>query len=1136
MTSKILKELYKSQNPLHFLMGLKNFSFDEAYKKINQCYLHPFTRSLLNQNNTLPSTYTDIRNITNHYFTGNIEGELAWLLKSIVIHKDKLNDFFNYEQDFQENILFNNYDKALDIVEQVNDKICYSYWGMENTFSLKDRKNGNNDNWSFLKEINTNVTENLSLIFSEFFSKKAEKEVSTLQYKRELENIINGLDSQNTEIFVFRLGSIFYNHYNHLDALVFIENYSSIIDRYLSLIEILNILANNEENKNIVIKILLELKNQGFNDYKIDRLLELTKFKKELRDFNIDILNLFDKYSKGEYQEALEECKDLIGQSPQCIELFEIYIKCLLEQNLQFIETNTSKNIDEILKSLYTLHSKDDNFFEAEENLFKFYLNFPKCDFSKQLISLVLNISGSNLNNNVHKNLYFTHSKYCNPKILSSNPLDLYFNAQLFDNHLSLRINYLIGNGNIDALDLIADIPHFKKNIYKSRIGYNFKEKFNQDILENLINYKNLSLHLFEEILIYYFKYCIDGDKIGKLLEILVDAYFRNKFLLRRLKTNDLISQIIEKDYYYDQCNINLPIFFYITNSESYFLFASLDTYLSSSEILKPSHITLVKDDSEESKKIYLLEKICNLEVLNKFYSLFENDEEILDERINILRNLIPINDDSSDKYFEEIAVISRKKRIDSTIQNYNDGKISLNFDGIREENISSLETSFNRFIKLRDYTEKNDLKVIETDVLIKRYLDEFLNRDDRFQDASFVAFKSIFLEIVDLFLFSKEHGLDGDLSTRIRHGILENKLRFVFSNNDLISTKNNDVYGDVEYWRRLCNELDYIDEISNEIQVVIQNFSQQVDSLISSLKNDYIQIKSSKHPNKEKAFFNYIFTEEYLWILYKDVNDNIFKYVDFQNYCFDILKVYTENILMQISKLIQQDIKEQFLFFLDDFEIKIDLIDKIGGDVLSELKQKIKFAKTQVEYELMEISKWFKLTTFFDVETLDIETIVLTSLEIINNNNDFKIDPTTNLPSNNYLVENGYSYIEIFKILFENAIKHSKVDISNLDLVINVAEPLIIGNEQKDLSLVLKISISNNISDEVTENCDMTNIFENWDSPLNNVNIEGGSGYQKINRLLKYNIKALDSNVKFNVSKNKFFVEFTIYLIYKPI
>ena len=1136
MTSKVLKELYLTVNPVMFLMGLKNLNFDEAYKKINQCYLHPITKSLLNQKNTFPKNYKDIRNVTNNYFTNNLEGELAWLLKSIIIHKDSLNSFYNYEERFQQNILLNNYDEALTIVNIVNSEICHSYWGMENTFSLKDRENGNNDNWNFLKKINEDVTESMSLLFSEFFSKKAEKEVSTFQYKRELENIINGLDNKDTEIFIFRLGSIFYNDYKNLDILVFIENYSSIIDKYLALIEILYILSNNRDNNTIVEKVLLELKKNGFKDHRIDRLLEFNRSTKEIKDFDINILNLFDRYSEGQYILALEESKILINEKPSCYELFEIYVKCLLELKSDFVETHISKNIDEILKSLYIIYSKGDNFYEAEENLIKFYLNFPKCDFSKQLISHVLNISGSKLSNTLNDNLHFAYSKYSNPKILTGESEGQFFNLELLEKHLSLKINFLISIGDFDSLNKISVIPDFKKKIYSTRIGFHFKDKFNRTVLENLMNDKNLAVNSFEEVLTYYFKYCIESDKISELLEILVNAYFKNKFLLRKLKTDELISQIIDKDYYYDQANINLPIFFYINNSESYFQFASLDTYLTSVGISKPSDLTFIENDGELDKKIYLLEKVCNLEVLNKFYSVFENDEEILDERINILRILISINDISSYKYFEEIAVISRKKRIDSTIQNYNDGKISLNFDGIRDENTTSLETSFNRFIKLRDFTEKHDLKVIEADILIKRYLDEFLKREDKFQDASFVAFKSIFLEIVDLFLFSKEHGLDGDLSTRIRHGVLENKLRFVFSNNDLISTKNNDIYGDVEYWISLCKSLDYLPEISDEIQTVIQEFSQKVDNLIYLIKNDYIQIKSYKHHSKERAFFNYIFNEEYLWILYKEVNDSIFNYPDFQNYCFDILKIYSENILKQISKIIQQEIKAEFLNLLDDFEIKIDLVNKIGGDVHSELKQKIKYAKTQIENELMEISKWFKLTTFFDVETLDIETIVLTSLEIINNNNDFKIIPKITFPKNNYLVENGYSYIEIFKILFENALKHSKVEISQLDLIVNIDEPLFVETQNDDISLVLKFSISNNINDEVAKNCNMKYISENWDSSLINVNIEGGSGYQKINRLLKYNIKVIDSYVKFKITNNKFYVEFTTYLIYKPI
>jgi len=1130
MSSLALREMFKSKNPLNYLMGLKLLSFDESYKKIGQCISHPISKHVLNQKNFLPKSYNDLRNVKDLYFTNNFEGELAWMLKSIVNYKDKLNAFFKFEESLQKNILLGNGQKSIEIVEKINNEICYSYWSLENLFSIKSRFFGSEENWNLLKEFNLNVKNNVSLIFGEFFSKKCENEVTILQYKRELDNLISGLGESDSEFFIFRLGNIFYKDFKNLTTLLFIEGASSIIDQYLFFIELVYFLSLDEQNNSLVERILKTLKENGFNDYRIDRILEVNKSERIIKNFNNEIIDLFNTYSEGKYDECIVLCKELLRIQPECIEIYEIYIKSIIELNIVFTNTGISEVIDDILKSLYSLYSKKTDFYEAEESILKYYLSFSKINFFKQLASLSINISGSELNNSRNSISYFAFSKFSNPNIIMWNDFrkSSNFNINELEANLTLQINHLIGKGTIEEIDNLK-IPQTKKDLYKARIGFYYKDKQSEEILSKLYNNENLNIISLEETIIYLFDFYITKNDIGSLLKILVDAYFKNNFLLKRIGTQNLLNLIINNNYYPLQANINLPIFFHIINAENYFQFASLDVYLNSIGLTKPSQISF--NENDKTKQIYLLEKVCTLEVLNNFYLIFENDEEVLDERIDILRKLISVDDSNFDKYIEEIAVLSRKKRVDSTLQNYNDGKISLNFDRLKDDTDYSIQTSFNRFLSLREYSERINFKIVEVDLLVKKYLEDLENKEGNFQDASYIAFKSLFLEMVNVFLFSKEHGLDGDLSTRIRHGVLENKLRIVFKNNHLISIKNNDIYTDISYWTEMCNQLDYIDDILIGIQTYIKDFSKRIDDLIFTIKNDYIQIISYKHYTKEKAFFNYTFSEEYLWLAYNDVKETVNNYSEFQNYCFNFLKNHTEKLLNDISKIFKNKIKNDFYLIIDDFEKNIDGIRNIGGDVHSDIKQKIKYAKTQIEDELHEISKWFKLTTYFDVETLDIETIILTSLEIINNNIETNINPKITLPDQNYLVANGYSYIEIFKILFENALKHSNLILDDLNINVIVDEPIFLSDKDSNILLKLKIGVKNDVDSQVSENCNMDYISKNWNSSLINVNVEGGSGYQKINRILKYDIKALDSNVDFEITENTFAVYFNILL-----
>ena len=413
-------------------------------------------------------------------------------------------------------------------------------------------------------------------------------------------------------------------------------------------------------------------------------------------------------------------------------------------------------------------------------------------------------------------------------------------------------------------------------------------------------------------------------------------------------------------------------------------------------------------------------------------------------------------------------------------------------------------------------------MSLLDTSELVISYLSELKKDTSKLQQASFVSFKSLFFEIVDYFLFSKEHGLDGDLSTRIRHGVLENQLRSVFINKNLIATKNKDnEYNNISYWENLCNEKSYPLPIIVKLQKALKSFSKTIDEYILSIINDYIQIQSNRHTQKNLGLFNYRFTDEILWIIYKEVTDSINNYDEFLNYTFDFLRAHTETLLKGITGEFQRSLNAHFQEALQNLE---DVIAKdlyLKDEVNSEINQNIYNTKTLIQNELYNISEWFKISNNLDNSILDIQTIIQTAIESINLNvNDIK--PEVIVDSEHFF-EAGFYYIDIFKILIENAIKHSGLSIEDLDIVIDV-KTLVLFNkiEEKDVPISkLIVKISNNLNndihiDKLNEKLEI--LVNNWNTELSTVNKEGGSGFQKIKRILKYDIKSLDSDLNFKL------------------
>lgn len=1132
---KIVKDLYKSKNPFEILTNLKTLSYEIASKKIKQTQKHPIANKVLFQSTSLPNDYSNLRSSRQLSFSNNLEGEIAWFVNSLSKYKNEINLFIQLEEEFQKKVLLSQFEDALKFIEVINTQVCYSYWAIENKFSIEQRHNGPEGNWNFLNELNKSSRISYTLFFNNYFSVKSETEVSILQYRRYLEGIINSaISPSDLEYIIFKLGYFYIDDYNEYAYFLFSENLSSIIDKYLLLIDVLVELSKIPHKSTLVTQILDELSEFGIQDQRIDRLKEYY-MSNEFLGLNQEILNLFDIYTVGNYSQTIRLSVQLLKIYPYAFEIYETYIQSLLELNEGFKKTDVSPYIDFILEKLYSLFKKDNNYEESKESLLKEYLCFPRLMFFKQLLSFTLGLTRIK-NSKANGATYFVNSKFSNPQLIFWNDIKdkIEFNQKDYEEHISIRINSAISKKDYYGLDN-ENIPSTKLKIYKTRIGYYYDDEVQIKLLEDLYKDENLNPYYQEQNTLFLFKAYLESQNYDSLIQLLVNSFFRNKFLLDRLDKLQIINYFIDINYEIKKITIDLPILFYIEDMDSYYLFVTLELFLTSIDVSKPSEIEFI---NEKDKLIFLLNKVCTIDVLNYFYLIYENDDDVIKERIDILKNLAKFDRDNQKSYFDEIAFLTQRQRIKHVIKRVNDGKISLNFSRIKEDKKINLENSFNRFLRIKGFTDKNELLLFDSHDLLKSFLSEIEGDYERFQEASYINFKALFIELTDHFLFSKEHGLEGDLSTRIRHGVIENQLRMVFKPLNLISTKKSEnEYNNIVFWDELCDEKSYMPDIKNSIQKILKNFSESIDTLILKIVKEFIQIQSNNHHSKLNALFNYRFSDEYLYLMFKEVSSVVNNYEDFLSYVFEILTIHTKKLLKDVRRIFKSEINHQFQQLLNNLESKLKLVIN-RGEVWSELNQNINLARTQIERELHNVSNWFKITNEIHEGALDMDTIVKTAFESINiyYSENEKLKPEISDPIKGFLFEKGLYYIDIFRILIDNAIEHSKLNMNELKIKV-VIENKIIKKEFEDNGYSeLIINFQNNLCDSIDLNNlneRLDNVVVNWNSDLSKVNTEGGSGLHKIKRLIKYDILAMDSSFNYKLVKNLIKLELKIKNIY---
>ena len=350
----------------------------------------------------------------------------------------------------------------------------------------------------------------------------------------------------------------------------------------------------------------------------------------------------------------------------------------------------------------------------------------------------------------------------------------------------------------------------------------------------------------------------------------------------------------------------------------------------------------------------------------------------------------------------------------------------------------------------------------------------------------------------------------------------MENQIRSVFSSNDLIANKGNDNnYNNVSYWKSKFYEKQIEVEISNKIQKAFKNFSNSIDLLISEIITESIQIYSNIHTSKKQGLFNFKFQENLLLVFYSEINEET-SYDEFLDNIFEILRIYTLNSLKDTTNFFKETVNSKIQKLIDDLHDQLKMILKNDFRIFPELNNKISKTKNQIEIELYEISKWFKLNDS-NILNLDIETIVHVAIESINLFNSEKILPSLNLNIPNQILK-GYYYIDIFKILLQNTIKHAGLQLNNLKIDIEVDNDIVkvIGREYSEIS-IMKIVIKNNIFIEELEtlNIKLNTVKGNWNKDLDSVNIEGGSGFQKIERILRYDLRVLSSDFDFKLEND---------------
>lgn len=225
-----------------------------------------------------------------------------------------------------------------------------------------------------------------------------------------------------------------------------------------------------------------------------------------------------------------------------------------------------------------------------------------------------------------------------------------------------------------------------------------------------------------------------------------------------------------------------------------------------------------------------------------------------------------------------------------------------------------------------------------------------------------------------------------------------------------------------------------------------------------------------------------------------------------------------TEKSLERIRERLKKELCDQFIELLT--KLQEDLANEQTGDNTF-VNRKISECKTDVQLSIDEVSSWFeRVDPSDDMKVTSFELLELCKRIRVNISPEFS---NVNFVSNGdeQILLSGRElpyYVDILLILIDNSIKHSSLELEELNV-----EMYIENTENGNIKITVSNNFNNNILNEISESIevikDKLSSSKKQSSEL--VKVEGGSGYLKIYKVIKYDLEAkpiIDVSQKDNI------------------
>jgi len=1128
----IMDQLYvQKQNPALIFHSLKMMDDVDTVRRVWRHFSAQssvFDKFLVET--PIARSVSDIQCSRHTYYSGDAARDLDWWTLAFEAYADKINAFVRLRDDYENAFLKADYDSASAILGKIESHTGVSLWSLDSRFALLEYSQGFESNKRFLSELNeAGRGGSLLALLIDYFSSRAERKMSTDNYVARLQKDLSILAKYKELVsyLQFRLDVLRWRPDLDLAAISYFEANSPIVDRYVTFIALCRLSCVKGGDSLLHVGRTIRRLVGVVDDPSLQCMLQFCDPSQRLsvNETTCRIMAILDAYTKGDYGTSLKGARGLLQDTPNVFEFYDIYVRSAgylgerpdPPQTTDCLSNAIVRDLDSVYRKAPSGDAGPHNMLKTAYTLglsalgirlvaFQRVSSLPNAGFWQKLAALIAG----------HPNPIFARS-YGDPakavRYLENLALDYPDNVTIL---MQIAIHKGLLNSSLPQIPL--EVPETRRvtnqAIVLCSIGEHARALGLLDGIRHIVEQGiNGGFLLQDDLLYYMFESYLRLDDLVACAHLVVVNHLRNPLLTQRLPLDVLVARIdaspspdLHREIYY-------PILYTIFHSKARPIYVAYDNFLNAHGYTTPSQILQLSCFPDDALQAFL-GRVCTLDVLACSYH-FKGTEAIESERLKLCQYLSSLNIPDKSRYIQEISEITERSLIRQGMRQIDEGKIQIDEKGIKLSGESLLKESFNRFLDLSSMTAIKNLSLLEKSKLTLVQLDdkervtstpihveeiELLSKTMKIVPLSqFKLFQELFLDIRDMYVFSNEYGLDFYLSLRIRHGALENQIRSPFQYQHLLCEKDKDTgeYLRSPYWD---STLHLPQQEMEAVQSYLKSFSEDLNALTTHLNSNIIQVKTEiRNP---KGMFDYTFADGELLTLFTQEVVGCGDYETFMDAVFRKLQERTARNLEAIQ-----------CFMLDDIRGKVhDRLAQLSEQVRSvtttqatwELTSNITTCLTSVQNEFERISCWFAIAGAQKMKSFTIDLLISICVASVNNAYPNTIpQPVVDNHCRQELDGKYFApFADICRTLLGNIAIHSGMRQQELQISICVTSE---GGK-------LRLEFSNSLSEQVRSTDPLTKLNTireaiQKDQVGEAIKKEGGTGYLKVNKLLKHDL-----------------------------